>query len=185
MNLPDTLQQACTEPLVAPRGLMAMRLGASLYIPATRPDLAAIANGIKLPGLRSVVFCTEDSVHGRDLERALANVAALLPVLEPSALLRFIRPRNPMVLWRLLQLEGIERIQGFALPKFGPHNLDDWLRVWEHRKSQHYLLLILETVETFDHRKMALVRERLADNELNEQLLCLRIGGNDLSLIHI
>jgi hypothetical protein len=37
MNLPDTLQQACTEPLVAPRGLMAMRLGASLYIPATRP----------------------------------------------------------------------------------------------------------------------------------------------------
>lgn len=180
LNLPDTLQQVCTEPLVAPRGLMAMRLGASLYIPATRPDLAAIANGIKLPGLRSVVFCTEDSVHGRDLERALANVAALLPVLEPSALLRFIRPRNPMVLWRLLQLEGIERIQGFALPKFGPHNLDDWLRVWEHRKSQHYLLPILETVETFDHRKMELVRDRLADNELHEQILCLRIGGNDL-----
>jgi hypothetical protein len=83
-------------------------------------------------------------------KRALANVAALLPVLEPSALLRFIRPRNPMVLWRLLQLEGIERIQGFALAQnFGPHNLDDWLRVWEHRKSQHYLLPILETVENF------------------------------------
>jgi len=73
---------------------------------------------VKSPGLRSVIFCTEDSVSGRDLERALDNLAALLPTLEPGPLLRFIRPRNPMVLWRLLQLEGIERIQGFALPKF-------------------------------------------------------------------
>lgn len=44
-------------------------------------------------------------MSGRDLERALDNLAALLPTLEPGPLLRFIRPRNPMVLWRLLQLE--------------------------------------------------------------------------------
>ncbi|MGB2681405.1 MAG: HpcH/HpaI aldolase/citrate lyase family protein, partial [Candidatus Competibacter sp.] len=87
------------EPVLSPHALAAMRLGASLYIPATRTDLAAIANGVKSPGLRSVIFCTEDSVSGRDLERALDNLAALLPTLEPGPLLRFIRPRNPMVLW--------------------------------------------------------------------------------------
>lgn len=44
------------EPVLSPQALAAMRLGASLYIPATRTDLAAIANGVKSPGLRSVIF---------------------------------------------------------------------------------------------------------------------------------
>ncbi|MEI2645330.1 MAG: HpcH/HpaI aldolase/citrate lyase family protein [Candidatus Competibacter sp.] len=175
----EPAREGDTGPRQASPALSAMQLGASLYIPATRPDLAAIANGLKLPGLRSVIFCTEDSVHGRDLERALDNVAALLPALETSSLLRFIRPRNPTVLWRLLQLDGIERIQGFALPKFGPHNLDEWLRVWDARNG-HYLLPILETVETFEHRKMERVRDRLENCGLKERILCLRIGGNDL-----
>lgn len=159
--------------------LSAVQLGASLYLPATRPDLLAVASGRRLPELRSVIFCTEDAVHGRDLERALGNLAALLPKLEPGPLLRFVRPRNPTVLWRLLQLDGIERIQGFALPKFGPHTLGDWLRVWDDSKG-HHLLPILETVETFDHRKMEIMRDRLEDYGLKDRILCLRIGGNDL-----
>lgn len=159
--------------------LSAVQLGASLYLPATRPDLLAIASGRKFPELRSVIFCTEDAVHGRDLEQALGNLAALLPKLEPGSLLRFVRPRNPTVLWRLLQLDGIERIQGFALPKFGPHTLGDWLRVWDDSKG-HFLLPILETVEAFDHRKMEIMRDRLEDYGLRDCILCLRIGGNDL-----
>lgn len=176
---PDAPACAGSEPDAPSRASAAMRLGASLYIPATRTDLAAIANGLKLSGLRSVIFCTEDSVRDRDLERALANIAALLPALEPGPLLRFIRPRNPMVLWRLLQLEGIERIQGFALPKFGPRHLSEWLRVWDDRNRQ-YLLPILETVDTFDHRKMEWMRDQLESCGLKERVLCLRIGGNDL-----
>ena len=159
--------------------LSAVQLGASLYLPATRPDLLAVASGRRLPELRSVIFCTEDAVHGRDLERALGNLAALLPKLEPGPLLRFVRPRNPTVLWRLLQLDGIERIQGFVLPKFGPHTLGDWLRVWDDSKG-HHLLPILETVEAFDQRKMEIMRDRLEDYGLKDRILCLRIGGNDL-----
>lgn len=157
----------------------AMQLGASLYIPATRADLAAIGNGQKLPGLRSVIFCTEDAVHLRDLESALANLAALLPMLMPAPLLRFIRPRSPAVLARLLRMDGIERIQGFALPKFGPHTLEDWLQVWDGYQGS-YLLPILETVEAFSHRHMEALCTRLSDNGLQERILCLRIGGNDL-----
>lgn len=167
------------EPHESLSALSAMRLGASLYVPATRPDLMAIANGHKLAELRSVIFCTEDAVHEQDLEQALAHLAALLPELEPGRMLRFIRPRGPAVLRRLLRLDGIERIQGFVLPKFGPHTLGDWLRVWDDSKG-HYLLPILETVETFDHRKMEVMRDRLEDYALQDHILCLRIGGNDL-----
>ena len=159
--------------------LSAVRLGASLYVPANRPDLAAIASGRKLPELRSVIFCTEDAVHERDLEQALAHLAALLPALEPGPLLRFIRPRNPAVLRRLLRMDGIERVQGFALPKFGPHTLGDWLRAWDDSYG-HYVLPILETAEVFDRRRMALLCNRLEDSGLSDQVLCLRIGGNDL-----
>ncbi|MCC8999107.1 MAG: HpcH/HpaI aldolase/citrate lyase family protein [Candidatus Contendobacter sp.] len=157
----------------------AINLGASLYVPATRLDLATIASGWKLPELRSVIFCTEDAVHERDLEAALSHLAALLPELKSGPLLRFIRPRNPAILRRLLQMEGIERIHGFVLPKFGPHTLGDWLRVWDDRHG-HYLLPILETAEVFDRRRMELLRDRLEDSGLGEQVLGLRIGGNDL-----
>lgn len=159
--------------------LSAMMLGATLYVPASRPDLAAIANGRQLPGLHSLILCTEDAVRDQDVEQALAHLTALLPVLEPGPMLRFIRPRNPAVLERLLRLDGIERIQGFALPKFGPHTLGDWLRAWDDSRG-HYLLPILETVEAFDHRKMEVMRDRLEDYGLKGRILCLRIGGNDL-----
>ena len=159
--------------------LSAMHLGASLYVPATRPDLTAIAGGRKLPALRSVIFCTEDAVHERDLEQALAHLAALLPVLEPGPLLRFIRPRNPAVLRRLLRMEGIERVQGFALPKFGPNSMGEWLKVWDDNRG-HALLPILETAEVFDRRRMELLRDRLEASGLRERMPCLRIGGNDL-----
>lgn len=68
---------------------------------------------------------------------------------------------------------------GFALPKFGPHTLGDWLRVWDDSKG-HRLLPILETAEVFDHRKMEIMRDRLEDYGLKAHIVCLRIGGNDL-----
>ena len=37
-------------------------LGASLYVPATRGDLAAILTGRRFDGLRSLILCTEDAV---------------------------------------------------------------------------------------------------------------------------
>jgi len=155
------------------------QLGASLYVPATRTDLAHIAAGHKFPRLRSVIFCTEDAVHERDLARALAYLESLLPKLEPGPLLRFIRPRNPAVLQQLLQMNGIEKIHGFTLPKFDLHNMTDWLRVLDSGYN-HWLMPILETAETFDRRKMELLCSRLENSHWRDHVLCLRIGGNDL-----
>ena len=159
--------------------LSAASLGAALYVPASRPDLTAIARDHRRSGARALIFCTEDAVHERDLERALAQLAALLPQLDPGPPLKFIRPRNPAVLRRLLRMEGIERVQGFAPPKFDPHTLSDWLKVWDGRHG-HYLMPILETAAAFDRRRMELLRDRLEESGLRKHVLCLRIGGNDL-----
>ena len=53
-----------------------LALGASLYVPATRPDLAAVAGGTKYPALRSVVVCTEDGVRIGKVTDAVHHPAA-------------------------------------------------------------------------------------------------------------
>ncbi len=52
----------------------ALKLGATLYIPAIKDNLAAIANGEKYPQLRSMVFCTEDSIYDKDIDKALEKM---------------------------------------------------------------------------------------------------------------
>ena len=67
-------------------------LGASLYVPATHPDLAAIAAGNKLADVRSIIFCTEDAVNETDLGAALVNLAKSLDYLQPTV--QDIAPRT-------------------------------------------------------------------------------------------
>ncbi len=55
-----------------------LHLGASLYVPALSHNLVEIANG-KIFQLRSVIFCTEDSIHLEQVEKAIANLKAALP----------------------------------------------------------------------------------------------------------
>src|SRR5262245_50009388 len=156
-----------------------LQLGASLYVPCTRGDLALIANRRKYPHLRSVIFCTEDAVRADDLSRALDNLQTLLRHLEPADLRRFVRVRNPAVLRAVLQMDGVERPSGFVLPKVTRHNLQQYRPAWAtpHRFD---LMLTLETVEVFDPGEMTALRELLLQPPLCERVLSLRIGGNDL-----
>ena len=77
-------------------------LGATLYMPATREDIAdAVLHG-KIPGLRSLVICLEDAVSEADIPIALKNLEHLLHELSNSMRSRgkndwplvFIRPRH-------------------------------------------------------------------------------------------
>lgn len=42
-------------------------LGATLYMPATRKDIAEVVLEGKIPGLRSLVVCLEDAVSEHDI----------------------------------------------------------------------------------------------------------------------
>lgn len=154
-------------------------LGASLYVPAIHKDVLAIANGEKIPFLRSCVICTEDSIAEHQVEDALNQLRTLLRQFKPTAMLRFIRARNPEVLGRLLDIEGIENIDGFVLPKVNTDNLISYMSSFR-RDDRFYIMPTLETRETLSPDAMCTMRDLLLADSLKDRVLCLRIGGNDL-----
>lgn len=156
-----------------------LQLGASLYVPAVRPDLLAIARREKFPDLRSVIFCTEDAIRPGDLGKALDNLAATLRRLEPSPLLRFVRARNPAVLREVAVMDGARHLAGFVIPKATRGNLPDYLAAL--RPGDGFLLMVtLETAEAFDAAEMIALRDLLLEEPYRRRVLTLRVGGNDL-----
>lgn len=154
-------------------------LGAALYVPSTREGLEDIANGLRWPDLRSMIFCTEDAIRPEDTDLGIRRLKAMLRHLDASAgPHRFIRARNPEVLKRLLGLPHIERIDGFVLPKIDTRSFEAWAEAAAGYRGR--LMLTLETPEVFDQARLVRLRDMMDGCDLRSNILCLRIGGNDL-----
>ncbi|KVC65273.1 HpcH/HpaI aldolase/citrate lyase family protein [Burkholderia stagnalis] len=158
-------------------------LGATLYMPATRGDMLDMVFGSKLPELRSLVVCLEDAVAEIDVEHALANLQALLmridarggrPVDGP---LLFVRPRDAEMGAVLNDWPLMKHVDGFVVPKLTLNSL----RRWERAVDNPDLLLMptLETADVYNPGAMVELGQALKAS-LNERILALRIGGNDL-----
>jgi len=157
----------------------AERLGASLYVPATHPDMPAIANGQKLAGLRSVIFCTEDAVSAKDLPQALAHLEVMLAGMDPMLpTLRFVRVRNVEVMRQVAAMPGAEKLDGFVIPKATRHNIEDYMAPIAY--TDHVIMPTLETAEVFCDEELRLLRAKLMEPHIKPRILALRIGGNDL-----
>lgn len=154
-----------------------MALGASLYLPATRPDLGRALRQEGLPRLRSVIVCTEDAVHERDLGAALDNLRQTLPELGPAPLWRFVRPRSPKVLDEIIRMDGLAQIAGLVLPKIDEESLPRYAEITA-RCPRLLLMPTLETEIVFSRRRLEHLCGQLAG--LDNRILCLRIGGNDI-----
>lgn len=156
------------------------KLGATLYVPATRDDLTAIANNEKHQNLKSVIFCLEDSILDKDVKAALNNLEFMLSRMSPnSAKLRFIRVRNPDVMRQCLHLTDIYKIDGFVLPKTTLETFQEYAALLPVN-SPFKLMPTLETREALDPAAMASLRDYIISQNLSSQILSLRIGGNDL-----
>lgn len=158
----------------------AIELGATLYVPAVRQDLFDIASGRRHPQLRSTVICLEDSIGAQDVPLGLTNVAALLRRLEEMSPANrpplFVRPRDALMLSRLLTFPGVGAIQGFVIPKATADSLPPYLR--SLASDEHLLMPTLETREVFDPVELRRLRDQLLSIE--HRILAIRIGGNDL-----
>lgn len=157
-----------------------LNLGASLYVPGTHVKLVEIADRKKYPELRSVIFCTEDSIRLEEIPFVLSNIEnALTRMHQKVHMLRFIRVRSPEVLSRCLQMKGIHKIDGFVLPKVTCSNLEAYMS--QFRREDPFLVMItLETAEAFDFSTMVHLRNMLLDPIYSSRVLSIRIGGNDL-----
>jgi len=153
-----------------------MRLGATIYWPANN-DLHALLNRKKLPELRSIVLCTEDAVLEQQVPMCIDNLRTVLKTWQPNDLMVFLRPRNAAVLEQFLELEGIEKIQGFVIPKADMKSFECFMNSGI-RDTGH---VVMPTIET----AMAFCRSALSDfaqmlDDYKERILCIRVGGNDL-----
>jgi citrate lyase beta subunit len=156
-------------------------LGATLYVPATRQDMAAAILQQRKHDLRSVVICLEDSIHPHDCPQALVNLAAFLQELRawPANAIRpaiFIRPRSAQMLAHILGLAAIECVDGFVIPKATADSMPEYMAVLSH--DHHMLMPTLETREVFDPGEMRRLRDQLL--AFQDRILAIRIGGNDL-----
>jgi citrate lyase beta subunit len=161
-----------------------LRLGASLYTPATRSDLAEMGNGDKQHGgvrdvsPHSLIYCLEDGVRPADVPLALARLAEALPQLRPEAgPLRFVRVRDPRTLEQVLAMPGADKLSGFVLPKSTRRSLKDYMGLLPDGVP---VMPTLETREVFSQRQMESLRDFLLDSGLHRRIITLRLGGNDL-----
>ncbi len=162
-----------------PKAFSPWCLGAPLYMPAHRIDLMDIANGEKLPGLRSMIFCTEDAVSYRQVDSSLRHLGLCLQGFRDTPnRFRFIRARNPEILARLLDLPDIEKIDGFVLPKFNEDVFDAYFD--QLQGTSFKVMPTLETKDVFDYTAMSALRKGLLQDTIFPRILMLRIGGNDL-----
>ncbi|MCC3291805.1 HpcH/HpaI aldolase/citrate lyase family protein [Arthrobacter sp. zg-Y1110] len=109
--------------------LLATALGATLYCPATRPDLVKDIRKQAARGAVSMVICLEDSIADAEVPAAETNVVEALAELhaagirkagDPEDLMLFIRVRTPEQLLSLAERGGqtLDVLTGFVIPKF-------------------------------------------------------------------
>ena len=151
-------------------------LGGTLFVPATHPQLEAVIIGTKYPQLRSAVIDLEDGIDSENLLAALERIAALLPSLKPSAVLRFIRPDAPQTLEVLLAMEGIGKIDGFVLPKFGLDSADAWLTLLYD--TPFAFMPSIEGIDLFSRERLAELAEMLLP--FRKRIPTVRFGLEDL-----
>jgi citrate lyase beta subunit len=178
-------------PLGGPRDQVAAALGATLYIPAVRPDLVGSVERAAGAGSTSVVLDLEDAVPDNEVQAGLTAVVRALDDLAGSEIapMVFVRVRSADQIDAVLDrvTVGADALSGFALPKFGTADGADHLaRIAAAPPTPHgplYAMPIIESPRVVHPdtrtRELAGIADILADHR--ERVLAVRIGATDLS----
>ncbi|MFD0267950.1 HpcH/HpaI aldolase/citrate lyase family protein [Streptomyces sp. NPDC127106] len=183
----------------SPARLLAAALGATLYSPATRPNLAGDIRKQAARGVVSMVLCLEDSISDADVRGAEENLVRQFAVLDeqgvdgPELPLLFIRVRTPEQIPDLARRLGstVHRLAGFVLPKFtasrGPAFLDTVAEAEAlSGLPRLYAMPVLETPDLLhlETRVEALAGISRTVNHYRERVLALRLGVTDFCSVY-
>jgi len=167
-------------------------LGATLYCPATRPELARDIRRRGALGVVSVVVCLEDAVADCELAAAERNAVRQLRELgsvgEPLPLV-FVRVRNVRQIAMLVEGLGEHAgvLAGFVLPKFaeeiGAAYLDEVVAASAALGRKLLVMPVLEGPEFafVETRLTSLLAARRLVDKYREHVPAVRIGATDLS----
>ncbi|WP_327252567.1 HpcH/HpaI aldolase/citrate lyase family protein [Streptomyces sp. NBC_01244] len=175
----------------SPSATLAAALGATLYSPATRPQLARDIRKQAGLGVVSMVLCLEDSISDADVAGGEENLVRQFAALheDPAELpLLFIRVREPEQIPDLVHRLGgsAARLAGFVLPKFSESRGVAFLDAVAQAEAESgqprlYAMPVLETPELLhlETRVEALAGISRTVNKYRERVLALRLGVTD------
>lgn len=175
----------------ADRAVLAVALGATLYVPATRADLPSVVARRAEEGVCSMVLDLEDAIGDDEVEEAIAATVSALDVLAstPAAhALLFVRVRTPHAIRVIADSvrDGIVALSGFVIPKFGAASgaafLDEVVAASERLGKHLYAMPVLESPALVhrDSRSSELPAIVELLNRYRRHVLAVRIGATDM-----
>ncbi|MFC4950801.1 HpcH/HpaI aldolase/citrate lyase family protein [Pseudonocardia sp. GCM10023141] len=178
--------------------LLSVALGATLYMPADRPSLAADITKQAAAGATSVVVCLEDSIADESVAEAECNLVDAVQMLHAGEFpadalpLLFIRVREPAQIPALVTRLGaaVRVIDGFVLPKFSSASGPEYLRALDFAdRSAGTTLLAMPVLESgavlyAETRAAELSRLRILFDAERHRILALRLGATDLCALY-
>ncbi|MBE0338173.1 HpcH/HpaI aldolase/citrate lyase family protein [Paenibacillus sp. 23TSA30-6] len=195
----------------SPKSILAYAIGAALYMPATRSEVAEEIKNGKHEGLTTVMLDLEDAIGDQQVGQAEQSLAQqLLQLLsyvrtgmmsEQQLPLLFVRVRSVEQLERLLNGlgESLSLLTGFVLPKFSSDNGRAYFAlIAEYNRNMHtgagnesnmpvlYGLPILESSKIIYRetrwKELLSIKEILDEHQ--EYVLNVRIGATDFSSLY-
>ncbi len=179
----------------APAAELATALGATLYSPATRPQLARDIRGQAARGVVSMVLCLEDSIADDEVPDAEANVVRQLRELQRQGAdgalpLLFVRTRDAGQIPDLVSRLGpaARLLSGFVLPKFTAVQGTAFLEAVIKAEQQVgpagrrlYAMPVVESPEVLHLESRAGALRGIARvlDQYRERVLAVRLGVTD------
>ncbi|MCB1296736.1 MAG: HpcH/HpaI aldolase/citrate lyase family protein [Gordonia sp.] len=174
-----------------PTRVLALALGATLYVPGNRADLARTIERRFANGVTSMVIDLEDAVADDEEDHAAACAVAALDELADgpaAAMLLFVRTRTPERIPKIAAELGPGRtaLSGFVLPKFtsaiARDGLDAVVRASEVLGKHLYAMPVLESPEIVYRETRDIELGSIAEilGEYRSHVLAARIGATDM-----
>jgi citrate lyase beta subunit len=178
--------------------LLSVALGATLYMPASRPALTADVTKQAAAGVTSVVVCLEDAIADEELAEAETNLVATLAELHQQdhaeLPLLFVRVRTPAQIPELVSRLGPAAavLDGFVLPKFTAALGAAYLRAVDEAdalRGARPALRVMPVIESgavlyAETRVDELTRLRDLLHRERHRILAVRLGATDLCALY-
>ncbi|MFE2422887.1 HpcH/HpaI aldolase/citrate lyase family protein [Streptomyces hokutonensis] len=184
-------QEPCEFDADSPARLLAAGLGATLYSPATRPQLADDIVKLAGRGVVSMVLCLEDSIGDEDVPAAEENLVRQFTELaaRPDAELPllFVRVRVPEQIPDLVRRMGpaVRLLSGFVMPKFTEERGMPFLEALSDAETESgrrlFGMPVLESPELLYRESRVETLEGIsrAVDKYRDRVLALRLGVTD------
>ena len=178
------------------RGLLAFCLGATLYMPAIRPNIHQEILSKKHEGLTSLVIDLEDAVGDNEVLGAESHLVEELLKLHGELAkgllyyadlpLMFVRIRNFEQLKRITTQLGdaLNLLTGVVLPKFSAESGEEflkWVQMIHSDEHPFYAMPILESASVIhkETRMDELLRIKQLLDRYRNNILNVRVGATD------